>query len=216
MAAMTDPRADVLEGLNLFRALEAWGATLYAKWAANEPDPGLRMGHLIIAEREANHARLLAERLRALGSEPGPACVDGVLARQLAELGGITGFVAQLDALKAGPTAEELAAAQAKVDQAQAGLDRLKAGGTQSEVATAQAEVDKAQAALDKLRAGPSAEDVRVAEEALAEARANLDKVKSGATPEEIQEAQAQVDAAQANLDKLRAGPAGTLPVQGA
>jgi hypothetical protein len=98
---MTDARADVLEGLNVFRALEAWGATLYAQWAANEPDPELRMGHLIIAEREANHARLLAERLRALGSEPGPACVDGVLARQLAELGGIVGFVAQLDALKA-------------------------------------------------------------------------------------------------------------------
>jgi len=98
---MTDARAEVLEGLNLFRALEAWGATLYAQWAANEPDPELRMGHLIIAEREANHARLLAERLRALGGEPGPACVDGVLARQLAELGGIVGFVAQLDALKA-------------------------------------------------------------------------------------------------------------------
>jgi len=98
---MEDARAAILEGLNLFRALEAWGATLYARWAASEPDPELRSGHLIIAEREANHARLLAERLRALGAEPGPACVDGVLARQLAELGGVQGFVAQLDALKA-------------------------------------------------------------------------------------------------------------------
>ena len=98
---MTDARAEVLEGLNVFRALEAWGATLYARWAATEPDPTLRTGHLIIAEREANHARLLAERLRALGSEPGPACVDGILARQLAELGEVRGFVAQLDALKA-------------------------------------------------------------------------------------------------------------------
>ena len=98
---MTDPRGEMLEGLNVFRALEAWGAALYAKWAETEPDPELRTGHLIIAEREANHARLLAERLRALGGEPGPACVDGVLARQFAELGGIIGFVAQLDALKA-------------------------------------------------------------------------------------------------------------------
>src|SRR5262245_12352309 len=98
---MTNARADILEGLNVFRALEAWGATLYAQWAASEPDAALRAGHLIIAEREANHARLLAERLRALGGEPGPACVDGVLARQLAELAGIRGFVAQLDALKA-------------------------------------------------------------------------------------------------------------------
>jgi hypothetical protein len=97
--AMT--RAAMLEGLNVFRALEAWGAVLYAQWAASEPDPVLRTGHLIIAEREANHARLLAERLRALGAEPGPACVDDVLARQLAELGPIVGFIAQLDALKA-------------------------------------------------------------------------------------------------------------------
>ena len=98
---MTDARAAMLEGLNLFRALEAWGATLYARWADGEPDAELRAGHLIIAEREANHARLLAERLRALGGAPGPACVDEVLGRQLAELGGIRGFVAQLDALKA-------------------------------------------------------------------------------------------------------------------
>src|SRR5262245_28349498 len=93
-------RNDILEGLNVFRALESWGAELYAAWAESEEDPLLRAGHLIIAEREANHARLLAERLRALGGEPGPACVDGVLAEQLAELGGVRGFVAQLDALK--------------------------------------------------------------------------------------------------------------------
>src|SRR5690242_7746912 len=104
---MTDPRADMLQGLNVFRALEAWGAALYAKWAESEPDPELRAGHLVIAEREANHARLLAERLRALGTEPAPACVDLVLARQLAELGNIRGFVAQLDALEAANARDE-------------------------------------------------------------------------------------------------------------
>lgn len=95
-----DDRAEILEGLNVFRALEAWGATLYAAWAANESDPRLRAGHLIIAEREANHARLLAERLRALGSAPGPACVDAILVEQLAEMKDLEGFVVQLDALK--------------------------------------------------------------------------------------------------------------------
>ena len=94
-------RDDILEGLNVFRALESWGAQLYAAWAEHETDPYLRAGHLIIAEREANHARLLAERLRALGAQPGPACVDQVLAEQLAELRDVRGFVAQLDALKA-------------------------------------------------------------------------------------------------------------------
>jgi hypothetical protein len=112
---MADVRGEITEGLNVFRALEAWGATLYARWAASESDPELRSGHLIIAEREANHARLLAERLRRLGAEPGPACVDDVLARQLAELGSIRGFVAQLDALKAANErdAARLAACQA-------------------------------------------------------------------------------------------------------
>jgi len=97
---MNDARAKILEGLNVFRALEAWGATLYAAWAASELDPRLRAGHLIIAEREANHARLLAERIRALGAEPGPACVDAILAEQLAELKDLKGFVNQLDGLK--------------------------------------------------------------------------------------------------------------------
>ena len=116
---MADARAEMLEGLNVFRALEAWGATLYARWAADEPDPELRTGHLIIAEREANHARLLAEKIRALGAEPGPACVDDVLARQLAELQDVKGFVAQLDALKTVNTrdADRLAGCQAALDR---------------------------------------------------------------------------------------------------
>jgi hypothetical protein len=92
---------DILDGLNVFRALEAWGAKLYAAWAESEPDEALRAGHLVIAEREANHARLLAERIRVLGGAPGPACVDDVLAAQLAELRDVRGFVAQLDGLKA-------------------------------------------------------------------------------------------------------------------
>ena len=98
---MDTARAAILDGLNVFRALEAWGARLYAQWAAAEPDEGLRAGHLVIAEREANHARVLAERIRVLGGAPGPACVDDVLAAQLAELGEVRGLVAQLDALKA-------------------------------------------------------------------------------------------------------------------
>ncbi len=99
---MDAARTAILEGLNVFRALEAWGAKLYAAWAAGEPDARLRAGHLVIAEREANHARLLAERIRVLGGAPGPACVDDVLAAQLAELRDVQGFVAPLDGLKAG------------------------------------------------------------------------------------------------------------------
>ncbi len=97
---MDKARAEIIEGLNVFRALESWGAELYAAWATHEANGRLRAGHLIIAEREATHARLLAERIRALGAEPGPACVDGILAEQMAELKPLVGFVVQLDALK--------------------------------------------------------------------------------------------------------------------
>jgi hypothetical protein len=116
---MDNARTEILEGLNVFRALEAFGATLYAAWAADEPDARLRAGHLIIAEREANHARLLAERIRALGGAPGPACVDGVLVEQLAELKGLKGFVAQLDGFKAASArdAERMAGCQRALDR---------------------------------------------------------------------------------------------------
>ena len=100
MANSSAQQGEIIEGLNVFRALEAWGATLYAAWAERESDPRLAAGHLIIAEREATHARLLAERLRALGAEPAPACVDAILVEQLAELKDLDGFVAQLDGLK--------------------------------------------------------------------------------------------------------------------
>ena len=117
---------EILEGLNVFRALEAWGAKLYAAWAESETDDGLRAGHLVIAEREVNHARLLAERIRALGGVPGPACVDDVLAAQLAELSPLRGFVAQLDGLKA-CTARD-AARMAPCQRAlQVGFDAAKA-----------------------------------------------------------------------------------------
>ena len=123
----TTHRDEVLEGLNVFRALESWGAELYAAWAEHEADPYLRAGHLIIAEREANHARLLAERIRALGGQPGPACVDPVLAEQLAELRDVRGFVAQLDALRAANERdrERMAGCQAALDR---GFAAAKAG----------------------------------------------------------------------------------------
>ena len=88
--------------MNVFRALEAWGAALYAQWAAHEEDPALRTGHLVIAEREANHARLLAERLRALGTQARPG-----LRRRRARAPARRSWAAsaassaQLDALKA-------------------------------------------------------------------------------------------------------------------
>ena len=71
---------------------------------------------LIIAEREANR-RLLAERMRALGASA-PACVDSILAAQLAELAPST-------ASSRSSTAQGLhRARQARMVDCQRALDR--------------------------------------------------------------------------------------------
>ena len=70
----------VIEGLNIYRAVEACGERVMRHWAETSADEGLRAGFTTIAEREGNHARVLAERIVALGSEPGPSCVDEALA----------------------------------------------------------------------------------------------------------------------------------------
>lgn len=69
---------------------------------------------------------------------------------------------AQLDLVKAGASAEQVAAAQALVDAAR------------GQVEGAQAQVTQAQARLDLLRAGASAEQVAMAEAQVDQARAAL------------------------------------------
>ena len=70
----------VIEGLNIYRAVEACGARVMRHWAATAPEQDVRDGFAAIAEREANHTRLLAERIAALGAKPGPSCVDDAVA----------------------------------------------------------------------------------------------------------------------------------------
>ena len=68
----------------------------------------------------------------------------------------------QLDKLKAGARAEDMAMARAQVAQAQAGVQ------------TAEAQVKQAQAQLALVKAGSRAEDIAVAEAAVAQAEATL------------------------------------------
>jgi HlyD family secretion protein len=68
----------------------------------------------------------------------------------------------QLEKLKAGAQAEDIAMARAQVAQAQAGVQ------------TAEAQVKQAQAQLDLVKAGSRAEDIAVAEAAVAQAEATL------------------------------------------
>jgi HlyD family secretion protein len=77
----------------------------------------------------------------------------------------VTEAQAALDALKAGPTPEEIRGAEQGVVEAQAHLDKVRNGATQQDIATAQARVDAAQANLDKLKAGATDNDISILEQ---------------------------------------------------
>jgi multidrug resistance efflux pump len=97
----------------------------------------------------------------------------------------------QLQQLQRGARQEDMAAAQAQLQQA---LGQL---------ATAQAQLRQAEAVVAQAKMGPAPEDITAAEAGLRQAQANLTLIKAGARAETIAAAQAQVDAAQAQLDAL-------------
>src|SRR5512138_369429 len=97
---------------------------------------------------------------------------------------------ANLAQLKAGTRPEDIAAAQATVDQARAVRDGAAQGyenavkilknpqEIDAQVAQARAARDSAQRMLDQLRAGSRPEDIAAAEAALAQARANVQTIR--------------------------------------
>lgn len=76
---------NVIEGLNIYRAVEACGERVMGMWAETTADAEIRQGFAAVAEREGHHARALAERILALGGKPGPSCVDDALAQFVAQ-----------------------------------------------------------------------------------------------------------------------------------
>ncbi len=106
---------EVIEGLNIYRAVEACGERVMRTWADTTEDDEIREGFAAIAEREANHARALAERILALGGQPGPSCVDDALTQFVAQAEETTETRARFESFNAlakgtGETAEVLAA----------------------------------------------------------------------------------------------------------
>lgn len=95
------------------------------------------------------------------------------------------------------PTASELAAVQAAVDNARAALDRLTADDAQ--LAAAQAQVDNAQAVVNRLT--PDAAQLAAAQAAVDNAQAALNRLTP--SQETLSVAQAQVNQAQAALAVL-------------
>ena len=75
----------VIDGLNVYRAVEACGERVMSHWAATSDHPQMREGFGVIATREANHARALASRIVDLGGATAPTCVDDALAEFVSE-----------------------------------------------------------------------------------------------------------------------------------
>jgi multidrug resistance efflux pump len=85
---------------------------------------------------------------------------------------------ARLAALQEGPSAADIAAGRAQIDQAQAQLDGLQAPARTAETNAAHAEIRRAQAQLDLLLAGARPEAVARAEADVAAAQASLQQAR--------------------------------------
>jgi HlyD family secretion protein len=114
---------------------------------------------------------------------------------------------ANLDKVKAGPTASELTQAEAGVEQARASLEKLRQPVKETDLVQAQAAVEQARANLDKLRAPAKATDVAQAQAAVEQARASLEKLQRPAEPSDVAQSQASLASSQAALTDLKAGP---------
>ena len=77
-------RARVIGLLDSFRAAERAGAEAVGRWIGACGDPRLRGGLRVIRTRDAGHAALAEDRLRALGGVP-----DAEPSRELAALCGV-------------------------------------------------------------------------------------------------------------------------------
>lgn len=103
------------------------------------------------------------------------------------------------------PESLELQQATHAYEAAQAQLDELKRGASASDIAIARAQVRQAQVQLDALRAPARAADVAAAQAEIRRAEAQLRLLEAGTRPETIAAAEADVVAAQAALDQAQA-----------
>lgn len=96
--------------------------------------------------------------------------------------------------------ADDIAAAKAQLDSAQANYARISSGSSAADIAAAQAQLNSAQANYAKVAAGPSSADVASAETALRNAIAQQNSILEGATASDLDAAQASVRSAESQL----------------
>ncbi len=113
--------------------------------------------------------------------------------------------VAWMPDISARPEAVALEQATSDYLAAKATYEALVRGATPEEIAAAQARVDQARAQLALLKAGAPSEELAAAQARADQARAQLARLQAGATAEELAAAQARVEAAQATLQQAQA-----------
>lgn len=114
--------------------------------------------------------------------------------------------LATYQARTAGPTDDQIKAAQAQVEQARQALEAKKAQlNDQSQIKAAEAAMIQARQQLDQLQQALNEQaNLKAAEAAVAQAKAQLDKALSGPDPNDVAVAQEQVRQAEASLQQAR------------
>ena len=102
--------------------------------------------------------------------------------------------------------AADLAAAQARLEQAQQQLKLLREGTRAEDIRAQEAKVRQAQAQLQLMQAGFRSEDIAAQKAKVEAARQALAKLEAGARAEDIREAEADLEAAHASLAQVNAG----------
>ncbi len=102
------------------------------------------------------------------------------------------------------PQALALQEATSSYQKAKANYDLAVKGPTADQIAAARARVAQAQSQLDALVNGPDPEDIAAAEAKVAQAQAQLDDLLNGADPVEVELTQLSVDKARSNLDAAK------------
>jgi HlyD family secretion protein len=91
-------------------------------------------------------------------------------------------------------------AAEQQIAQAQTDLDRLRAGADADELAAARAQMASSQASIDKLRGAQRGGALEAAQASIDQAKANLDRLRDGASQSDMAVAAAEVQSASAGL----------------
>jgi HlyD family secretion protein len=124
--------------------------------------------------------------------------LQAIVLREQASLDAARARLTQAERGNAG--ANDIAAAKAQLDSAQANYAKTAAGASAADIASAQAQVESAQANYAKIAAGPSAADIASAEAALRNAIAQQNSILEGATASDQVAAQASVRSAESQL----------------